>query len=246
MVLRCVRTMVALWEYIVVISILGSAVTGVWFVYQRTTEIQRTIQEWVTPDVVEGIFGPNAGVVPVSDFEFENLIKEHADDAKRTIDRISVHMYTVDKQETQQFRNPNVRHRILLLKPTTDGEAGKRTGFETDIFSPYDEDAILDQDAFNQPFSYIYNKIDAGEWKNVEVRVYETTPWLRCAMIDERYAGVIFVPTVQGGREAQKFWTDNPDTVQIFTDIFEDIWTDKRTTDFVSWYEEWDVTEHPA
>jgi|GEM_PF-6404387 len=238
--------MVVYWEIIVVISILGSAATGLWFAYQRTAAIKGHVREWVTPDLLDGVFGPGAGVVPVSDSEFEDCIKAHANDAKRKIDRISVHMYTVDKQETAQFRNPNVHHRLLLLKPTTEAETGKRTGFETDLFSPYDEDAILDRDAFDQPFSYIYNAIETDDWQNVEVRVYETTPWVRCAMIDERFAGIIFVPTIQGGREAQKFWTENPETVQIFTDIFEDIWTDPRTTDFTTSYENWNKHDLPS
>lgn len=234
--------MVSAWEFVVIISVIGSALTGIWFIYQRFSDIKLYVSAFFTSDILTGIFG-NSEIKTVSDSEFEDLIKSHADSATKRIDRISVHMYTVDKQENEQFRNPDVHHRILLLKPSKDGKTGTHTGYETGLLSPYDDNDLLDINSFKQPFRHIYHSIESGNWENVEVKLYETTPWIRGAIIDGQYAGIIFVPTIQGGREAQKFWTENTDTVEIFTDIFEDVWTDKRSSEFCPWYREWEHSE---
>lgn len=236
------QAMISAWQAVVVLSVIGSALTGLWFLYNRFSEISSYLSEFFTPDLIDGIFG-NSGINPVDDSEFENLIKSHADNASKTIDRISVHMYTVDKRENKQFKNPNVDHRILLLKPTKDAETGRHAGYETDLLSPYDDNDLLDIGSFKQPFRHIYHSLEHGDWESVEVKLYETTPWIRGAIIDRQYAGLIFVPTIQGGREAQKFWTENTDTVEIFIDIFEDMWTDDRSSEFCSWYEEWEHSE---
>lgn len=230
--------MVELWEVIVVLSVVGSAATGLWFFKERAFDVLRRVRSASRSEIIEGIFGPESGVRAVTDAEFERLAKTKADAATERIDRISVHLYTVDKLENEQFRDEHVRHRILLLKPTRDGNAGRKTGYETMLSSPYDENDLVGEDAFEQPFGFIYKRLVGGEWRNVEVRLYETTPWLRGVLVDDRSAGVIVVPTIQGGREATKFWTEKPETVAIFTDVFEDIWYDERTTDFVEWYAE--------
>lgn len=195
-------------------------------------------------ELIDGIFGPTADIDVVSDSEFESNIKREADNAGEYIDRISIHMYTVDRIEEENLKNPNIEHRILLLKPIYEGEVGNKTGFGLLRNAYFEENPDLSSPSkFSDKFGSIYKNITEEKWKNVEIRLYETTPWLRCALIDGHYGGVIIVPTLYGGREATKFWTQDSQVVESFETIFEDIWTDPRTEPLVDWYEENDINE---
>lgn len=216
-------------------------VSGIWFFRERISDAINLLENKYSSDVVGGIFAPEAEVSVVEDpLEFKNLIKPRADEAAVKVDMISLHMSTVDKIQDEQFSNPEVRHRILLLNPLAEshGSNSGMTGIEAAKKSRFQDNELITQDKFSRQFDWFYEKLQTDGWKNVSIKLYQTTPWIRGVFIDSHYAGFLLTPTIQGGRRSTKFWTEDKNVVDILENNFNDIWNDERTLDFEQWYEE--------
>ena len=207
-------------------------------ILEITLEPVRKHRESTTGELMEGIFGPKSHVEQYDDTEsFAEKIQTEADDAVNSVDRIHFHMHHVNRIE-DSLSDPTVRHRILLIKPTRSnrGQTGDMTGFESVYNSNLDKNPSSDE--FIQNFEFIHRCLDNDRWKNTEVRLYETTPWLRAAIIDESRAGFLVLPSLYDGSKAAKFWTEDPNVVDSLESIFDDIWNDPRTTPFEEWYDD--------
>jgi hypothetical protein len=223
------------------ISAIITIATGIWFFRERVSEIYEILEDKYQPDIISGIFSPESSVRVVEDpIEFKNLIKPAADNAAVKVDMISMHMATVDKIQDKQFSNPDVEHRILLLNPLAESENSNHrlTGIDAAKKSKFQDNELITRDKFKRQFDWFYDNIQNSGWKNVNIRIYETTPWIRGVFIDNHYAGFLLTPTIQDGRRTTKFWTEDRNVVEILENNFNDIWCDKRTVNFEEWYEE--------
>jgi hypothetical protein len=194
------------------------------------------------PDLVNDVFGPETEIEQIEDTEeFGEKIQSAADNAVNSIDRIHFNMHYVNRTENN-FTDDTVSHRILLVKPasandlTTSQQTGRHTGFDTVYDSNIDTNPSKDQ--FIQRFAYIDRMLSEEKWDNVEVRLYETTPWLRAAIIDGSKAGFLVLPSMYDGSKAAKFWTEDPNVIDTLEDIYDDVWNDPRTIEFEEWYED--------
>lgn len=228
-------------QILLIISAIFTIITGIWFFRERISEMYEILEDKYQPDIVSGMFSPESNVRVVEDpIEFKNLIKPAADNAAVKIDMISMHMATVDKIQDEQFSNPNVEHRILLLNPLaeSDNSNHRLSGIDAAKKSKFQDNELITINMFKKQFDWFYNNIQGDSWKNVTIKIYETTPWIRGVFIDSHYAGFLLTPTIQDGRRTTKFWTEDKNVVEILENNFNDIWTDDRTVNFKRWYEE--------
>ncbi|KAB1197247.1 MULTISPECIES: hypothetical protein [Haloferax] len=231
--------MAGLSPSIFTISAIITIITGIWFFRERIVELSEIFEERYRPELISGIFSPHADVRVVEDsIDFKNLIKPAADNAAVKVDMISMHMATVDKIQDEQFPNPNVEHRILLLDPLAESNASDAglSGIEAARRSKFQDNELITNDKFERQFDWFYDNLKSEKWKNVHVRLYRTTPWFRGVFIDSHCAGFLLTPTIQDGRRTAKFWTEDRNVVEILENNFNDIWNDKRTVDFERWY----------
>jgi hypothetical protein len=202
--------------------------------HETTTGESRSGQKTAS-ELLDEIFGPSTNVEQVTDTEeFAERIQTEGNSATNTIDRIHFNMYFVNRIEDRALHDPSVKHRILLVKPVQEGDTGTDTGLEIVRKSRIDTTPPSYQ--FEEKFETLNNRLQEDEWKNVEVRLYETTPWLRAAIIDGRKAGLLMLPSMYDGAKAAKFWTTDRDVTDTLESIFEDMWNDPRTVKFETWY----------
>lgn len=207
----------------------------------RRGEFREWVSNQLQPDLVEQLFGPEADVTVLDREGYGNRLKTEIENASRSVSHISIHSFTVDRPpERKVFESDSIEQRYLFLNPVEKGESDSRNGIESIRMSPFDLDDLTTEEKFRKEFSHFYENYTNGEWNNVEVRLYDTTPWFRGVIIDERKAGFIITPSLYDGRKAAKFWTEDPNVVQRIIDIYDDIWYDERTVDdFEGWYDEW-------
>jgi hypothetical protein len=193
-------------------------------------------------NLIEDIFGPETEVELIEDTEeFGQMIKSAADNAVNSVERIHFNMHYVNRTENN-FADKTVDHRVLLAKPipakhpTASGKTGTHTGFDTVYDSNIDTNPSKDQ--FIQRYELVNQMQEEGTWDNVDVKLYETTPWLRAAIIDGSKAGFLLLPSMYEGSKAAKFWTEDPNVIDTLQDIYDDVWHDPRTVDFEEWYED--------
>jgi hypothetical protein len=240
--------MVALTPFLLLTG-LAAVTTLVVFLFFHGPRLYRKsverIQAFLKPDVIGQLFGEDAGILVLEKEEYEEKLKDEISAAQRSVYHISIHAYTVNyAPERRIFESSSVEQRYLLLTPEgtpngNSGVTGQRSGIESIRDSPFDPDALTRDDIFEEKFSHFYRHLTNGDWSNIEFRLYSTTPWIRCAIIDENRAGFKITPALYDGRNTIGFWTEDRDVVNRLIDIFEDIWLDERTEEFESWYEDW-------
>lgn len=198
--------------------------------------------EMSADELMDDIFGPDTELEIYQDTQaFAEKIQNEANDAVNSVDRTHFNMHYVNRLE-DNLSDPQVRHRILLVKPvfsddrSASGQTGELTGLESVYDSNIDTNPSMDQ--FVERFGFIQTAFNQGRWKETEVKLYETTPWYRATIIDERKAGFLLIPSMYEGTRAAKFWTEDPNVVDTLLSIYEDVWDDPRTTPFEEWYED--------
>lgn len=192
--------------------------------------------------LMDYIFGPETEIEVFEDTQaFAEKIQQEADDAINSVDRIHFNMHYVNRLE-QNLSNPQIRHRILLVKPvysddeTASGNTGQSTGLESVYESNIDTNPSIDQ--FIERFEFIDTALKEGRWEGTEIKLYETTPWFRATIIDQNKAGFLVQPSMYEGTKAAKFWTEDPNVVDTLGSIYDDIWEDPRTVQFEDWYDD--------
>jgi len=208
---------------------------------ERVREFIHWLYDFLKPDLLERIFGPEADIEILDRGEYEDRLKTEMENASRSISHISIHAFTVDRPPEQKiFESDAIEQRVLFLNPVERGAPNTRNGIESLRSSPYDPDDLTTDEKFRKEFRHFCEEYTNGGWNNVEVRLYDTTPWFRGVIIDEQKAGFLITPSLYDGRKAAKFWTEDPTVVQRIIDIYDDIWNGERTIkDFETWYEEW-------
>lgn len=227
-----------------VITILAAILTillAIPEIRERVKEFIRWLLDQLQPDLLEQMFGPGADIEILDREEYENRLKTEVENASRSVSHISIHAFTVDRPPEQKiYESDGIEQRVLFLNPAERGVPDTRNGIESLRISPYDPDDLTTDGKFRREFRHFYEEYTNGRWNNVEVRLYDTTPWFRGVIIDEQKAGFLITPSLYDGRKAAKFWTEDPSVVQRIIDIYDDIWNDERTIkDFETWYEEW-------
>ena len=192
-------------------------------------------------ELINEIFGPSTDVERHDDTQaFAERIQTEAEESVNSVDRIHFNMHFVNRIE-KNLSDPQIRHRILLVEPITNNQnvsnqTGKLTGFQSVYDSNIDTNLSIDQ--FVERFGFINKALEEGRWENAEVRLYETTPWIRATIIDESRAGFILLPSMYEVTKAVKFWTEDSNVVDTLVSIYEDVWNDPRTTSFEDWYDD--------
>lgn len=221
----------------VIVAILFGILDVAWQSTDSESPEQKSAQE-----LINDIFGPDTSVIQIEDTEeFAEKIQSAANSAVDSVDRIHFNMHYVNRVE-DNFTDPTVNHRILLAKPVSanDPHASSQTGELSGLDSVYESNIDTNPpiDQFIQRFDYIHTSQEEDRWNNVDVRLYETTPWLRAAIIDSNKAGFLLLPSMYDGAKAAKFWTEDPNVVDTLESIYDDVWHDPRTEWFHEWYED--------
>lgn len=226
---------------VTIVAVTVTLLFGILDIVWRSTESGSSDQK-SAQDLINDIFGPDTTVVEIEDTEeFAEKIQNAANNAVDSVDRVHFNMHYVNRLE-DNFADPTVNHRILLAKPVSadDPHASNRTGELSGLDSVYNSniDTNPPMDQFIQRFDYIQAAQNENRWDNVDVQLYETTPWLRAAIIDSNKAGFLLLPSMYDGARAAKFWTEDPNVVDTLESIYDDIWHDPRTECFQDWYED--------
>jgi hypothetical protein len=212
-----------------------------------TSELEGTLQsdDFVDSDTLDRIFGEDVEMRVFEDGQnFGEHIAMEADNANASVDRIHFHMGFVNTLEDNALANSKIRHRILVIKPLRSEPGEPDTGLDTVIDSPNDNKPPDYQ--IKEAYSTFQTMLETNQWENTEIRVYETTPWLRAAIIDSEKAGFLIKPGMITSTNQPKFWTEDESLIITLEDIFEDIWHDERTEDFLKWAKRTDFFEESS
>jgi hypothetical protein len=213
--------------------LVSSVVYYLLFYRARVSVLRERLDDWLTPDLLTGIFGPDTDVAVVDNYG--ERIAQASENTTR-VDRLSGNTSTFDWfDERDTFANSDVENRILLLNPESTDETGELSGNQAILHSDHVDSKHTEEGNFSN-HQYIYQKLRSDDWETTEVKVYNTTPWVRVVLFDGE-GGFVMSPTLYDHSAATKFWTCDDKEVTTLRSVFEDVWTDPRTEPFRDWFE---------